>query len=155
MGRDALAAGYDGRASGVCAGDMNGTSDHCSGFFAHRFIHHSECHRICLIVQCRSIPAADVIRWKDHQDEQEIENVGNMVMRPHGALAMIIPCTRSRPGFAARGSYSITSSARTSNRSGTVMPRALAVFRLIASAGRSIRSTGRSGGCVPERMFAT
>jgi hypothetical protein len=43
-------------------------------------------------------------------------------------------------------SYSITSSARTSNDGGTVRPGALAVFMLITSSNLIVCSTGSSGG---------
>src|SRR5262249_42375889 len=51
--------------------------------------------------------------------------------------------------------HSITSSARASTVSGTVRPRALAVFRLITSSYLVGACTGRSAGFVPFRMRST
>ena len=51
--------------------------------------------------------------------------------------------------------YSITSSARPSNGSGTVMPSALAVLRLITSSYLVGACTGRSAGVSPLRMRST
>jgi hypothetical protein len=48
--------------------------------------------------------------------------------------------------------HSITSSARASTVSGTVMPSALAVLRLTTSSYRVGCSTGRSAGLVPLRI---
>jgi len=53
---------------------------------------------------------------------------------------------------AANSRYSITSSARPSNGSGTARPSALAVLRLITNANLSGCCTGSSAGLVPFRM---
>jgi hypothetical protein len=57
---------------------------------------------------------------------------------------------RSKPA-----AYSITSSARASSVAGTPIPRARAVFRLIASSNLVGACTGRSDGLVPLRIRST
>src|SRR5262245_62026011 len=52
-------------------------------------------------------------------------------------------------------SYSITSSARASSVSGTVIPSALAVFILMTSLKRVGCSTGKSAGWAPLRILST
>jgi hypothetical protein len=53
------------------------------------------------------------------------------------------------------GSYSITSSARATSEGGTVMPSALAVFRLMTISYLVGACTGRSAGFSPLRMRST
>jgi hypothetical protein len=53
-----------------------------------------------------------------------------------------------------RTTYSITSSARTKNDSGSVRPSAFAVLRLTASWYLDACSTGRSAGLVPLRILS-
>src|SRR5258708_17562811 len=58
---------------------------------------------------------------------------------------------RFRANLGSEASYSITSSAVASSEGGTVRPRALAVFRLIANLKRVGCSTGISAGFAPLR----
>src|SRR5262249_59786326 len=51
--------------------------------------------------------------------------------------------------------HSITSSAVASSFSGTVRPRLVAVFRLMANSNLTGASTGRSAGLAPFRMRST
>src|SRR5215510_11167894 len=95
------------------------------------------------------------------------------VMKRHaGGLAGTTEDPQKADGFAAapkgvslvpRGSriaakgraYSITSSARASREGGTVIPRALAVLRLITRSNLIGCSTGRSVGFAPLRILST
>jgi len=54
-----------------------------------------------------------------------------------------------------RVTSSMTSSARSRSASGTVRPRAFAVLRLTTSSNLVGRSTGRSAGLAPLRIFPT
>ena len=62
---------------------------------------------------------------------------------------------RATAQTADKGSYSISSSARTSTDGGIVRPRALAVLRLMTNANLVGRSTGRSAGFAPRRILST
>ena len=68
------------------------------------------------------------------------------------------PRPRVHPSCSGRtryGPHSITSSARARRVGGIVMPRALAVFRLIVSSNRVACSTGRSPGFSPFKIRST
>ena len=62
---------------------------------------------------------------------------------------------RDSCGAARRVSYSITSSARASSTGGTVIPRALAVLRLMTSSNFVGCSTGSSAGLAPLSTLST
>src|SRR6516225_9683120 len=72
---------------------------------------------------------------------------------PSGRYSLLGPDFHrlDRTSFAWR-TYSITSSARTSSRSGTLRPRALAVLRLSIVSYLVGAWTGRSAGFSPRRM---
>src|SRR5262249_2470295 len=65
------------------------------------------------------------------------------------------PCRGRRAAeqrYELAASHSITSSARTSRLSGTVRPRALAVWRLMTNTNLLACTTGKSAGLAPLRM---
>src|SRR5215472_12510480 len=64
-------------------------------------------------------------------------------------------CKRRHRNSLALAAYSITLSARTSSEVGKVIPRVLAVFRLMTSSTLVACCTGRSAGLSPLRIRPT
>lgn len=74
--------------------------------------------------------------------------------RGHRGQARVVPLASRRTAASPRG-YSITSSARPRRESGTVMPSAFAVFKLITNSILVGCSTGRSAGLAPFKILST
>ena len=83
-----------------------------------------------------------------------ISRRGTSVETAGGSLADEYCCTEDLAAWVEHG-YSITRSARNNRECGTVMPRALAVFRLMANSNLSGRSIGSSPGLAPCKILPT
>jgi hypothetical protein len=77
-----------------------------------------------------------------------------MVTASHAARCVARHGVRSHP-VPVEHDYSVTWSARSSSAGVIVMPRALAVLRLIANSNVVGCSTGRSAGLAPFRILST